>query len=314
MPHKPLPAPPSKWKPNTDLPVEHHNPMEPFATTVIWEDDGTMTVYDKTQGAQNNQTYVRKVFGLSTDEVRVVSPFVGGAFGSGLRPQYQLFLAVMAARELKRSVKVSLTRQQMFTFGHRPADSADDWRSAPRPTATSRPSYTRRSPKRHSSKITAKMSSIGRACSTSVTTSSLITQSRQLDVHTPIDMRAPGAAWGVYALECAMDELAYKLGVDPLELRLKTTPRGIKTKTNLFRVKNCANVTGKARKNSAGRNAIHSRGRCATAITSSGGAWRPACGKRCISPASAKAVLTADGTTRTSAAQPPTSAPERTRL
>ncbi len=101
-------------------PAEHHNPIESFASTVVWEDDGKITVYDKTQGAPNVQNYVCHVFNLSSYEVRVLSPFVGGAFGSGLRPQYQVFLAVMAARELKRSVRVSLTRQQMFTFGHRP--------------------------------------------------------------------------------------------------------------------------------------------------------------------------------------------------
>src|SRR5215475_3472562 len=99
--------------------------MEPFATTVVWpavgDGAGKMTVYDKTQGVQNVQEYVCNVFGLSRDDVRVVSPFVGGAFGSGLRPQYQVFLAVLAAQELKRSVRVSLTRQQMFTFGYRPA-------------------------------------------------------------------------------------------------------------------------------------------------------------------------------------------------
>ena len=61
-----------------------------------------------------------KVFGLAGENVRVLSPFVGGGFGVGLRPQYQLFLAVMAALELKRSVRVTLTRQQMFTLGHRP--------------------------------------------------------------------------------------------------------------------------------------------------------------------------------------------------
>src|SRR5262249_6312535 len=92
-------------------PAEHHNPMEPFATTVVWpavgDGAGKMTIYDKTQGVQNVQEYVCNVFGLSRDDVRVVSPFVGGAFGSGLRPQYQLFLAVMAARELKRPVRVS---------------------------------------------------------------------------------------------------------------------------------------------------------------------------------------------------------------
>ncbi len=99
--------------------------MEPFATTVVWEGAGKMTVYDKTQGVQNVQEYICNVFGLSKDEVRVVSPFVGGAFGSGLRPQYQLFLAVLAARELKRPVRVGLTRQQMFSFGHRPEDYSE---------------------------------------------------------------------------------------------------------------------------------------------------------------------------------------------
>src|SRR5205807_3630328 len=95
-------------------------PIEPFATTVVRDDAGKLTVYDKTQGVQNVRNYLCSVFDVSEDEIRVVSPFVGGAFGSGLRPQYQVFLAVLAARELKRSVRVALTRQQMFTFGHRP--------------------------------------------------------------------------------------------------------------------------------------------------------------------------------------------------
>lgn len=94
--------------------------MEPFATTVIREPDGKLIVYDKTQGVQNVQQYLCNVFNYSPDELRVVSPYVGGAFGSGLRPQYQVFLAVLAARRLKRSVRVSLTRQQMFSFGYRP--------------------------------------------------------------------------------------------------------------------------------------------------------------------------------------------------
>src|SRR5207248_5043245 len=69
----------------------------------------------------NVHDYLGNVFGYSKDEVRVLCPYMGGGFGSGLRPQYQVFMAVLAARELKRSVRVSLTRQQMFTFGHRPA-------------------------------------------------------------------------------------------------------------------------------------------------------------------------------------------------
>ncbi|TXK23530.1 xanthine dehydrogenase family protein molybdopterin-binding subunit, partial [Pontibacter qinzhouensis] len=101
--------------------AEHHNPMEMHASVAIWEEDGTLTVYDKTQSVQNSKKYISQIFDLSEKEARVLSPFVGGAFGSGLRPQYQLFLAVMAALHLKRSVKLVLTRQQMFSFGHRPA-------------------------------------------------------------------------------------------------------------------------------------------------------------------------------------------------
>ena len=64
--------------------------MEMHATTVIWEGDGRITVYDKNQGSQNVQAYLAKVFGFQAKDVRVLIPFVGGAFGSGLRPQYQV--------------------------------------------------------------------------------------------------------------------------------------------------------------------------------------------------------------------------------
>ena len=100
--------------------VEHHNPMEMHATTVVWEGDGKITVYDKTQGPQNVQDYLAAVFGFSAKNVRVMNPYVGGGFGSGLRPQYQVYLAVLAAKLLERSVRVVLTRQQMFTHVHRP--------------------------------------------------------------------------------------------------------------------------------------------------------------------------------------------------
>src|SRR6202161_2323376 len=72
------------------IPIEHHNPMELFASTAVWESDGKLTVYDKTQGVQNVQRYLCGVFKTKPDEIRVVSPYVGGAFGSGLRPQYQV--------------------------------------------------------------------------------------------------------------------------------------------------------------------------------------------------------------------------------
>ena len=103
------------------VPIEHHNPMEMYASTVMWDGDGKLTVYDKTQGVQNVQRYLCGVFDLKPDDVRVMSPFVGGGFGSGLRPQFQVVLAVLAARALERSVRVVLTRQQMYALGYRPA-------------------------------------------------------------------------------------------------------------------------------------------------------------------------------------------------
>jgi xanthine dehydrogenase YagR molybdenum-binding subunit len=103
------------------VPIEHHNPMELYTSTVIFEPDGKLTIYDKTQGVQNVQRYLCSMLEMETGEVRVLSPFVGGAFGSGLRPQYQGVLAALAARALRRSVRLVLTRQQMYGLGYRPA-------------------------------------------------------------------------------------------------------------------------------------------------------------------------------------------------
>jgi xanthine dehydrogenase YagR molybdenum-binding subunit len=213
-------AAPVQFEAEYRVPVEHHNPMELFGATVVHDEDGKLTVYDKTQGVQNVQDYLCNVFGYSKGDLRVVSPFVGGAFGSGLRPQYPVFLAVLAARELKRSVRVSLTRQQMFSFGHRPTT----WQ---RVALGAEPDGTL-SALLHDA--VAETSRFEDYTETVVNWSGLLYRCDNvkltykvapLDLYTPIDMRAPGATWGVYAIECAMDELAVKLGVDPVELRLK---------------------------------------------------------------------------------------------
>ncbi|MDB4975691.1 MAG: Periplasmic aromatic aldehyde oxidoreductase, molybdenum binding subunit YagR, partial [Myxococcaceae bacterium] len=200
-------------------PVEHHNQLEPHASTVIWGEDGTLTIFDKTQGTLNSQAYVCKVFKLSPSKVRVMAPFVGGAFGSGLRPQYQLPLAVMAARELKRSVRVVLSRQQMFSFGHRPETVS---RVALGATADGTLQAIIH-------ETVAETSSFEDYSENVVGWSGQLYQCENvrlaykvaaLDTFTPLDMRAPGAVLGIYALESAMDELAYATGRDPLALRL----------------------------------------------------------------------------------------------
>jgi xanthine dehydrogenase YagR molybdenum-binding subunit len=202
------------------LPAEHHNPMEPFATSVVWEDDGKLTVHDKTQGVQNVQGYLCSVFGYSTEDVRVLSPYVGGAFGAGLRPQYQVFLAVLAARALRRSVKVALTRQQMFSLHYRPmAWQRVALAAAPDGTldAIVHESITGTSRFEDYSEQIVPWSGLLYQCD-NVTLSSKVAK---LDLNTPGDVRAPGASWGLYALECAMDELAVSLRMDPIDLRLR---------------------------------------------------------------------------------------------
>src|SRR5581483_12026704 len=88
---------------------------------VVFERGGKLTVYDKTQGVQNVHKYLCVVFGMKPEDVRVMSAYMGGGFGSGLRPQFQVVLAVLAARALQRSVRVVLTRPQMYALGYRPA-------------------------------------------------------------------------------------------------------------------------------------------------------------------------------------------------
>ncbi len=199
---------------------EHHNPMELNATTVVWEGAGRITVYDKTQGVLNSRNYVKNVFGFDEDDVHVITSFVGGAFGSGLRPGYQLFLAVLAAKALERSVRVVLTRQQMFTFGHRPHNiqrlklgaDANGKLEAVMHDAFSSTSRFEQYPESY----------IGWS-GTLYDPPSMKHRYRlvPLDSATPMPMRAPGGSTAVYAIESAMDELAYATGIDPLELRLR---------------------------------------------------------------------------------------------
>ncbi|NGZ86226.1 xanthine dehydrogenase family protein molybdopterin-binding subunit [Duganella sp. SAP-35] len=200
--------------------VEHHNPLELFASTVIRDADGHLTIYDKTQSSQNSRWYVSHVFGLSKDKVTVRNPYVGGAFGSGLRPQYQLPLAVMAALKLERSVRVVLTRQQMFTFGHRP-ETQQRVRLAAEPDGTLsaiiHEAVAETSRIEDYVEVVVNWSGELYACEHIRLGYKLVA----LDHASPMDMRAPGAAHGVHALEVAMDELSYELGMDPLALRLK---------------------------------------------------------------------------------------------
>ena len=202
------------------VPIEHHNPMELYASTVIFEGDGKLTIYDKTQGVQNVQRYVCGVLEMGPDDVRVMSPYMGGGFGSGLRPQFQVVLAALAARALERSVRLVLTRQQMYGLGYRPAMIQQIGLGAKADgtlDAITQEAITVTSQYEDFYRQETGWSGLLYKCANAKYTHKLA----RLDLATSCDMRAPSAATGVYALECAMDELAVALELDPLDLRLR---------------------------------------------------------------------------------------------
>ena len=198
---------------------QHHNPLELFATTTVYEGEGKVTIYDKTQGTNNSQIYVANLFGLKFKNVRVIAPFVGGSFGSGLRPQYQLVMSVMAALQLKRNVRVSMDRKQMFTFGHRPETlqttrfgATDDGTL----TAINHAAYAETSRFEDYNEVVVNHGPMLYPAENYTLDYKLV----PLDRFTPMDMRAPGGATGMLAIETTMDQLADQLDIDPLHFRL----------------------------------------------------------------------------------------------
>jgi xanthine dehydrogenase YagR molybdenum-binding subunit len=202
------------------VPTEFHNPMELYATTAVWDTDGKLTAYDKTHGVQNVQRYLCGIFNMKPEDIRVISHFMGGGFGSGLRPQYSVVLAVLAARALKRPVRVVLTRPQMYSLSYRPG-------SIERVALGAKDGGAVDAITHEAIAMTSQFEAFARKdtiwaaalykCANTKFEHKLV----RLDVNTPGDMRAPGAATGVYALECAMDELAVAAKLDPIELRLR---------------------------------------------------------------------------------------------
>ena len=201
-------------------PLETHNAMEPHATIAHWEGD-RLTLYDATQYVYGVRRFVAKTLGIGDDKVRVISKFVGGAFGSQGSARSHVLLAAMAAKHVGRPVKVVLTRRQMFgPVGARP--------------------YTVQHLTiggRRDGIITAITQDVASSTSTFedwVESSTLQTRMLydvpnvdtvqrlvRLNLGTPTFNRGPGESSGTFGLESAIDELADRLGIDPIELRLR---------------------------------------------------------------------------------------------
>jgi xanthine dehydrogenase YagR molybdenum-binding subunit len=202
----------------------HNNPMEPHATIAVWTGDG-LVVHASSQGVYQLQADLADVFGLGPQRVRVISPYVGGGFGSKVYTHADAILAALAARLVPgRPVKLALTRQQMFTtVGYRTPTiqriqlGAD---AGGRLTAFAHDVVEQTSKLKEFAEQTAVAARVMYAAPNRRTTHRLAA----LDVPPPTIMRAPGEAPGMFAIESAMDEMAISCGLDPVEFRIRNEP------------------------------------------------------------------------------------------
>ena len=201
-------------------PMETHNPMEPHATLAQWDGD-RLTLHDATQGVSGVKQNIAKTFGIPPDNVRVISPFLGGGFGCKGSMWSHVALAAMAARKTGRPVRLVLARPQMFgPVGGRPQTEQHVVLGARRDgtlTVIQHDVLSHTSEFEDFAEPAALQSRMLYACANGSTTHRLT----KLNVGTPTFQRAPGESTGSFALESAMDELAYALAMDPVELRLR---------------------------------------------------------------------------------------------
>lgn len=199
---------------------EHHNAMEPHATIAEWDGDH-LTLYDKSQWVDNVRSEIAHVFGMPEESIRVISPFVGGAFGSALRTWPHVTIATLAARWVGRAVRLELTRRELYvSIGYRPRTeqhmqlgaNSDGRLLAIMQDAVAPTSVYEEYAERTTDAVLR-------------TYSCPNVQARyrlaQMNANTPCPMRAPGLVTGAMAIEMAMDEMAEALGMDPIELRLR---------------------------------------------------------------------------------------------
>jgi xanthine dehydrogenase YagR molybdenum-binding subunit len=224
--------------------TENHHPMEPHATIAVWNGADKLLLYDATQGVKGVQGVVSYFFDLQPDNVQVMCPYVGGGFGCKGGQWAHILLTAMAAKAVSRPVKFVLTRQMMVTnVGRRPetmqkvalAAESNGKLTAIRHENNSYKSfsdYFEESGKQTKVLYAAPM----REITYNIT---------KLNVNAPTFMRAPGETPGTFALESAMDELAFELKIDPVQLRIlnhTSTDPGSKLPFSLENIKECYQI------------------------------------------------------------------------
>jgi xanthine dehydrogenase YagR molybdenum-binding subunit len=202
-------------------PTYNHNPMEPGSTTAHWEAPDRLTVYESTQGITRTQSSLAAMTGMPREQIRVITKYLGGGFGCKGAMWPHTVLTVQAAKAVGRPVKLMLTRPQMFTsMGHR-----EDQQQTIQLGATAEGRLT--------SLVHTKVSTASQWDNYAEPNSKIVDmlyaspafessyELARANVMTPTFMRAPGEGPGSFAIECSMDDLAARLGVDPIEIRLR---------------------------------------------------------------------------------------------
>lgn len=204
-------------------PVETHNPIELHATVAVWDGD-KVTLYETSQAVVNHRQVMAQMLGVPEESVKVITKFLGSGFGGKLWPWPHCVLAAVAARNLNRPVKLVVSRKMMFqNVGHRPRtqqrvrlSAGDDGK-----LTSLQHDYLN-----HTSILDDYEENCGESTAYLYSTPNLRITSglARRNVGTPTSMRGPGAVPGLFAVESAMDELAVKLNLDPVELRLRNEP------------------------------------------------------------------------------------------
>ena len=204
-------------------PLQSHAMMEPHATLAMWDGD-KLILHTANQMLNQGRDSVARTLKIPTDNVRLVSPYIGGGFGGKLWVNADAILAAIAARQLKRPVKTALARHQVFHVTTHRSDTIQRIRLGTdqngRILAISHDVFSGNLPSERTYE--------GAALQTRTLYAGANRETRHrlapLDIPVASSMRAPGEAVGMLALECAMDELAEKLNLDPIELRVRNEP------------------------------------------------------------------------------------------
>ena len=206
-----------------ETPIEHHNPMEPHSTIAVWEDE-KVTLYNASQIINGAQGAAAATLNLKPENVRIISPHIGGGFGSKGGQWANLVLTAVAAKMVKRPVKLALTRQQMFnSVGLRQKNEQKMRLAATQDgklTALAHETTT------HTAIDNEFVEPCGDCSKLMYDAPNTLISYRvvPLNIIVPTYTRGPGKSTGSFALECAIDEMAYKLKMDPVEFRLRNQP------------------------------------------------------------------------------------------